>query len=383
MMKISIILSAGALLISSCTTSNEQQKAAPQSLPVGEISVAQATTYQEYPATLEGAVNVEIRPQVSGILEQIYVDEGDYVNKGQVLFRIDSRPFRQALANARASILSAEGSLVNARLEVEKLSPLVKNHVVSDYQLKEAKALAQIAEGNLAQAKAREGTALIDLGYTTIKAPVSGLIGRLPKKQGSIIATADTKALTTLSDVAHIRAYFSLAENDFENFRTQYPGSTLKDKLRKLDPVTLVLSNNADYSIPGKIDMIDGQFDQNTAAITLRATFANNDGFLRSGNTGKVRLGLVHQAAIEVPISATIELQDKVYVFAVGSGNKVSRQELIIAGKTGDKYLIKEGLKAGQWIVLSGADRLQEGTVINPKKTVKGSLAKNSSPSNI
>jgi len=367
-MKTIAMLSASALFLASCSQEPVQQKAAPQSLPVMEVTSTTATTYQEYPATIEGALNVEIRPQVEGILQQTFVDEGAFVNKGQAIFRIDARPFKERLANASASVLSAQGMLANAKLEVEKLTPLVQNKVISDYQLKAAKTAVQVAEGNLAQARAQVGTAKIDLGYTMIKAPVSGYIGRLPKKQGSLVAPNDALALTQLSDVHNVRAYFSLGENDFVNFKAQYPGKNLAAKLKALAPVKLVLSDRSDYNIPGKIDMIDGQFDQNTAAITLRATFPNTEGLLRSGNTGKVKMSLVHQKAVEIPVSSTIELQDKVFVFAVGDSNKVSRLAITIIGKSGDNYLIEDGIKPGQRIVLSGIDRLQEGTVINPQK---------------
>jgi membrane fusion protein (multidrug efflux system) len=378
-MKTIAILSAIALLAVSCAQEPVQQKAATQSLPVIELTSTTATTYQEFPASIEGALNVELRPQIEGILEQTFVDEGAFVQKGQAIFRIDSRPFKERLANANASVLAAEGTLANAKLEVEKLTPLVQNHVISDFQLKAAKTAVQVARGNLAQAKAQVGTAKIDLGYTTIKAPVSGYIGRLPKKQGSLIAPNDATALTQLSDVHNVRAYFSLGENDFVNFKAQYPGSNLAAKLKALAPVRLVLSDKTDYSIPGKIDMIDGQFDQNTAAITLRATFPNTEGLLRSGNTGKVKISLLHQNVVEIPVSSTIELQDKVFAFAVGDSNKVSRQALTIIGKSGDKYIIGEGLKAGQRIVLSGIDRLQEGTVIDPQKApgIHNVIAKN------
>lgn len=368
-MKIIVIYSAITLLIVSCTNEKTQEKPAPQTLPVAEVAAVSATTYQEYPATLEGAVNVEIRPQVSGILEDTYVDEGAYVTKGEKLFKIDSRPFKERLDNARAGVLAAEGVLANARLQVEKLTPLVENHVVSEFQLKEAETAVQIARGSLAQAKAQEGNAGIDLGYTIIKAPVNGFIGRLPRKQGSLVGPGDATALTRLSDVHRIRAYFSLGENDFVIFKAQYPGHDLQEKLKNLAPVVLTLSDRSDYSVPGKIDMIDGEFDTNTAAITLRATFNNDDGLLRSGNTGKVKMSLLHQKAIEIPVSATIEVQDKVFVFALGKNNKVSRQAITIIGKTGDNYLVQEGVQPGQQIVLSGIDRLQEGTIITPRKT--------------
>jgi membrane fusion protein (multidrug efflux system) len=366
-MKVIAILLISVLLFASCSDKPVQHKEAPPQLPVSKLSVSEATTYQEYPATIEGAVNVEIRPQVEGILEKILVDEGAYVTRGQPLFQIDPSPFKERLVNARASVLAAQGAIANARLEVEKLTPLVQNKVISNYQLKAANAAVQVADGNLSQAKAQVGSAKIDLGYTLIKAPVSGYIGRLPKKQGSLTGPRDASPLTKLSDVHNVRAYFSLGENDFINFNVQHPGENLTSKLKALAPVKLILSDQSEYSLTGRIDMVDGQFDQNTAAITLRASFPNTEGLLRSGNTGKIKMSVIHRNSIKVPISSTVELQDKVFVFTVGEHNKVSRQAITIIGKAGDDYIVRDGIKAGQIIVLSGVDRLQEGVIISPQ----------------
>lgn len=365
-MKKIIMLSVSTALLYSCTSKPTQPTAMLQRLPVAEIRTGTATTYQDYPATIEGAINVEIRPQIEGILLATLVDEGAYVTKGQPVFKIDDRPFRERYNNARAIQQAAEGTLMTAKLEVEKLTSLVENKVVSDYQLKTARAALQVAQGNLAQAKAQVANAAISLGYTIIRAPVNGYIGRLPKKQGSLVATNDPEALTRISDVRNVRVYFSLGENDFVNFKSQYPGNTLTEKIRQLPPATLILSDKSSYNLPGKIDMIDGQFNETTGAITLRATFANPSALLRSGNTGKIRISLVHSNVLKVPVEATIEMQDKVFVYAVGDSNKVARLPITIIGKSGDNYLVSDGVRNGQHIVLSGIDRLQEGAVIQP-----------------
>lgn len=374
-MKPLALILATALLYGCAEKPAQQQAAAPQALPVTEIHTDTATTYQEYPASVEGAVNVEIRPQVSGTLDRVYADEGAFVKAGTPLFKINDNPYRQALNNAKASLHAAEGALSNAKLEVEKLTPLVQNKVVSDYQLKAARAAQEIAQGNVEQARAQVGTAQINLGYTTIKAPVSGYIGRLLKKQGSLVGPTDAQALTQLSDVHDVHVYFSLGENDFIGFKDHYAGNTLNDKIRHLPPVSLVMADQSVYARNGHIDMVDGQFDKTTGAITVRATFPNSEGLLRSGNTGKVRLSLKLNDVARVPQEATIEMQDKVFVFAVGDSNKVAKQPIIIIGKSGSDYLVKDGVKNGQQIVLSGIDRLQEGTKIAPQKVADKSAA--------
>jgi len=372
-----LIALAALLLISSCSSAPAAQQALPPpALPVQTVQASSVTTYQEYPASIEGAVNVEIRPQVSGALDRVFVDEGAFVSAGQPLFKINDQPYRAALNNALATQHAAEAALVNAQLEIDKLTPLVQNKVVSDYQLKTAVAASQIAKANIESAKANVATAKINLGYTTISAPVAGYIGRLLKKQGSLVSPQDAEALTQLSDVHNVHVYFSLGEKDFVGFKEEYAGQTLKDKLNHLPAVALLLADNSEYPLKGKIDMIDGQFDKTTGAITIRASFPNAQGLLRSGNTGKIRLSLNHNDALTVPESATVEMQDKVFVFALADSNKVKKVAITIDGKDGENYVIKDGLKAGDQIVLSGMDHLQEGAKIVPQKAAD-KVAKN------
>jgi membrane fusion protein (multidrug efflux system) len=303
----SITLALLALTLYGCSPKPQTQQAPPPpSLPVASIASGTQTTFQEYPASIEGTVNVEVRPQVSGALDKVFVDEGAFVSAGQSIFKINDQPYRAALNNALASLHAAQAAEGNAQLEVDKLTPLVENKVVSDYQLKTAKAAFQVAKANIESAKANVSTAQINLGYTLIKAPVSGYIGRLLKKQGSLVTPQDVEALTQLSDVHDVHVYFSLGEKDFVAFKEQYPGETLKDKLKHLPSVSLLLADGSEYAKQGKIDVIDGQFDKNTGAITIRANFANPDGLLRAGNTGKVRLSLQHTDALIVPESATV-----------------------------------------------------------------------------
>jgi membrane fusion protein (multidrug efflux system) len=365
-----ILIGLILFLLNSCSSSPAATQAAQQapSLPVATIAAGNDTTYNDYPASIEGTVDVEVRPQVSGTLEKVFVDEGAFVKAGEPLFKINDQPYRAALNNAIASEHAAESAAANARLEVEKLTPLVQNKVVSDYQLKTAQAALAGAKANIEQAKANVSTAQINLGYTLIKAPVNGYIGRLLRKQGSLVGPTDPQALTQLSDIHDVHVYFSLSEQDFTSFKEQYPGATLNDKLKHVPSVSLLLADNSIYPKKGKIDMIDGQFDKTTGAISLRATFDNPQGLLRSGNTGKIRLSLLHQNVLKVPQSATLEVQDKVFVFALADSNKVKKQVITIVGKSGNDYLVKDGLKQGDQIVLSGFDHLQEGTAIHPQK---------------
>jgi membrane fusion protein (multidrug efflux system) len=359
---------AVVLFLASCTAKPEQAAVPAPVLPVITINESTQQTFVDYPAAVQGAVDLEIRPQIAGTIDRIYVNEGQLVQKGQLLFEISALPFKAQLNNATASLMASKAAVLNAQLEIDKLTPLVNNKVVSAFQLQTAKTAHQIALANVAQAKAGVNSAQINLNYTRIKAPISGYIGRLPKKTGSLVGPTDQEALTNLSDVHEVHVYFSLAELDFIKFNAQYQGNSVADRIKNLPPVSLVLADQSVYPIQGKIDMINGQFDKTTGAITLRASFQNNKGLLRSGNTGKIRLGLAHNHILMIPQAATVEIQDKIFVFTVGKGNKVSKQPIKVLGASGANYLIEEGLKSGDQIVSSGFESLKEGDVIQPEK---------------
>lgn len=336
-------------------------------MPVVQVKQSSVTTYQEFAATLEGRVNVDIRPQVEGYLEKIYVDEGASVRKGQPLFRIDTRTYREQVGNANATLLSAKANLEKAALEVTRLTPLVENNVVSDVQLKAAQSAYAAAKANVEQAKSMLGNANVNLDRTLIKAPVSGFIGRLPYKAGSLVGRTEVQPLTTVSDVQEIYAYFSMSEVDFLRFTQQASGGSLADKIKKLPPVDLLLADGKAYAQKGHVEMVSGQFDKTMGAISFRAVFPNSLGLLRSGITGRVRIPEQHSSVVVVPQEATFERQDRVFVFAVADSNKVVSKPLQIVGKSGNYYLISKGIQPGDRIVHDGLDRLRDGDVIAPK----------------
>jgi len=358
-------------LMMGCSEKKQPAVILPQ-LPVMVVMSKPATTYSIYPASVEGVTNVEIRPQVTGILDHIFVDDGAFVKKGESLFHIEPAPFREKLNNALAALRSAKGQLAGAQLEIDRLGPLVQNKVIADYQLKTALSAREIAAGNVEQANADIAAAKINLGYTTITAPVSGFIGRLLRKQGSLIGPADPSPLTELSDVHNVHVFFALSESDFIHFKEQYPGRTLNEKIRQLPPLQLMMADDSIYPLTGKIDVVNGQFDSNTGSITLRATFPNPGSLLRSGNTCRVRLGLAFSNELIVPQSATQEMQDQTFVYVVTANHKIIRQTIIIIGKTDTSYLVQPGtkskLKDGDEIVTNGFDHLHDGDQINPLK---------------
>jgi len=348
------------LVLQGCKGQEAQNGMQTPEVQVWTIDTTSAVTSQDYTAAIQGKTDIAIRPQISGYLDHIFVDEGAYVTAGQPLFRIDERSYSEQLNNALANQHAAEASVVTAQLEIDKLTPLVENKVVSDIQLKTARANYKLAVARAEQAKAATGAARINVGYTVIKAPASGYIGRLPFKKGSLVSSNDPTPLTTLSDVKEVHAYFSMSEAEFIRFTKEYDA-------KHLPSATLILADNEAYPVAGKVDMIDGQFDKSTGAITLRATFNNDRGILRSGNTGKVRIMQQHSSVLLVPQQSTVELQDKIFVYALDNKNKISKKLITISGKTGTDYIVKEGIEKGNRIVYTGVDHLQEGMEVKPK----------------
>lgn len=362
----SVILAAA--ILSGCTSAEgSQAPPPPPALPVLPLTSTSTTTYQEFSASVEGKTNVEIRPQVSGYLDKIYVEEGAYVTAGQPLFKINDRPYDEQVNNAHANVAAAKANLEKAKIEVDRLQPLVDNKVISDVQLRAAQAAYEAAKAEVAQAEAAGNNAGINLGYTLIKAPVNGYIGRIPFKTGALVGKGETQALTVLSDVKEVYAYFSMSEKDFLHFTSESQGKTIQDKIKSLPAVQLQLADKTTYGAPGKVELMEGQFDKTIGTISFRAIFPNADGILRTGSTGKILIPQNSGTTLAVPQQATYELQDKIYVFIVSDSNKVISQPITVSGQTTSYYLVNKGLQPGQKIVFAGMDRLRDGAVIQPQ----------------
>ena len=373
-----IVLISSIILLQNCTKAAEGTNAAPPApeLPVYTVTTSPATIYQEFPTALEGKNNVEIRSQVDGYLDKIYVEEGAYVRAGQALFKIDSRAYGEQMNMANANLQVANANIQKAKVEVDRLEPLVSAKVVSEVQLRTAKANYAAAVAAASQAKASVGGAKINVGFTTITAPVSGYIGRIPYKKGSLISRTDASPLTLLSDISEIYAYFSLSELDFIGFQKKYSGATLNEKLKNMPMVDLVIADNSTYPEKGKMSIVDGQFDKTTGAISVRAVFPNANGALRTGNTGRIRMPQLMSNALIIPQESTFEIQDKTYVYVVGNDQKVNSKPITISGKTENYYFISDGVKAGEKIVYVGLGSLKDGVSIKSKNISSDSLLK-------
>jgi membrane fusion protein (multidrug efflux system) len=363
------LIYAGVLYFASCAgKANQQAPPPPPTLPVVTLQTGSTVTWQTYPATVEGTTNVDIRPQVSGYLEKSFVQDGAWVNEGQPLFRINAKEYSQYSKTADANILLAKANIEKAQVEVDRLAPLVTGKVISDVQLKTAKAVLGEAQANYSQAVSGKSSAEITLGYTLITAPVSGYVGHINFKEGSLIGKGETLPLTSLTAVDNVHAYFSMSEADFLQFFSHVPGASVEEKIKGLPPVELALADNTIYAEKGTVQLVQGQFNRTSGSIAFRALFPNRQKLLRSGISGRIRIPFYQENKLLVPQQSTFELQDKIFVFALGDSNKVSGKQIIVAGKSGNNYVVEKGVNAGESIVFSGIQRLRDGAVIIPQR---------------
>ncbi|WP_297100511.1 efflux RND transporter periplasmic adaptor subunit [uncultured Draconibacterium sp.] len=374
------------LLFSSC--SNKQQGANPMmggqvaEYLIQELKPQNITLYQAFPATLEGEQTVEIRPRVAGYIEKIFVDEGDYVKKGQLLFQINANDIRAQVRSAEAQIKVAESQVATAKIELEKTEPLVEKNIVSEFQLESVKTNLQAAEAQLAQAQANLANAKANLEYTMISSPTDGYIGTFPYRVGSLVSSSVAQPLTTVSNTSTMRAYFSINEKAFLQLTKNLEGATTGEKLANLPEVDLILPDQSVYAQKGKIEIASGVIDPQTGAINMRASFPNAEGNLRSGGSGNIRLPNYMEDVLLVPQPASYEIQGKHFVYVTNSENKVVNTEIqIVAGDLKDVFVVTSGLKAGDKIVVEGITTLRDGMQIKPKLAGQA-VANSNQPSN-
>lgn len=334
-------------------------------MEIGEDSI---TLYKDYPTTLEGQQTVEIRAKITGYIEDILVDEGDLVKKGQILFRINANDVLATVRSAEAQVKVAEAGIEAAKINLEKTRPLVEKEIVSEFDLKSAEVTLLGREAQLAQAKANLANAKANLQYAVITSPTDGIIGNFPYRTGSLVSSASVQPLTDISNTTNMFAYFSMNEKDFLNLTQGLEGSTLQKKLAGLPDVQLILADNSVYETPGRIETASGLIDIQTGSVNLRAGFPNPSGILRSGSSGKVRLPQHMKDVIIIPQKAAFELQGKHFVYVVGEGNKVRNTEIeVLTGNLKDSYVVTGGLKPGDQIVIEGIASLRNDTPIMPK----------------
>ena len=333
--KVVFIVLIALLSLVSCNSKKEEKEEAGKFTVTNPVAIDTSFT-KEYVSQIRSVRNIEIRTQEKGYLQNIYVDEGQYVNAGQILFRIMPKMYEAELLKAQSEAKAAEIELLNAKTLADK-------NIVS----KSEQALAQ---AKLEQARAEVAMAKLHLSFTEIRAPFAGTIDRLPKKLGSLIEEGEL--LTSLSDNSKMFAYFNVSEPEYIDYQ-----QNVKD--RGDSNVSLLLANGEPLKYKGKVEVIESEFDPETGNIAFRASFPNSDKLLKNGETGKVLMTIPVKNALVIPQKATYEVQDKVYVFVVDKNDVLKSKEITVVGQMPDLYVIK-GISENEKIVLDGVQKAKD-----------------------
>ena len=344
---------------------NEESKAktaagpAP-TYPVLEVPRKTVTAYQSYPANIEGSINSAVRAKVSGYITDVLVEEGEEVNKGQLLFKLETESLNQDASAAKANVNAAQ-------VEVNKLKPLVDKNIISSVQLETAKAKLQ-------QAKSSYNSIAANIGYANIKSPVDGVVGKINYRKGTLVSPQDQTPLTQVSSIKNVYAIFSMNEKDFLDFMSDAKGETTSEKIKNMPEIDLIMANSREYEKKGKIETVSGNIDEQTGTVSFRAKFENN-GLLRNGSSGTVKIPKTYESAIVVPSLSTYERQGQTFVYKVAADTLAS-SAIDILSEVRNLYVISEddGVKAGDIILAQGTGKVRPGMKIKPKKVSLDSI---------
>ena len=363
---------AASIIIASCGNKNDKSAQAGGAPQVKEyktltLELKSATLNTDFPASIQGQQNIEIRPRVEGYIDKIFVDEGAVVKAGQPLFKISAPEYEQQVRTAAASIKSAQADLSSAKLAVNKVRPLVEKGIISKYDLESAQYTYVSALATLAQANAALVNAKVNLGYTTVTSPVNGVVGSIPFRLGSLVSSNTTEPLTTVASIGNVYAYFALNEKMLLTF-TENAGTSLSQAIKKIPAVSLLLADGSTYGEKGYVETVNGLINTETGSVNIRARFPNPKGIIRSGSSATVRIPKEVKDVILIPQSATFELQDKMFAVTVGKDGKTKNVNITkLENSAGNYYVVTEGLKAGDQIVLEGVASLKDGSEIKPQ----------------
>ena len=360
------ILATGCLIMTSCNQGTQSAPKEDAYYEKLEVSLSDRTLSTGYSAAISGVQTVEIRPQVSGMITDILIEEGENVQKGQVLFVIDQTPYKAAYEIAVANVKSAEASLSTARLILQSNKDLYAQDVVSEFDLMTAQNDLTEAEARLALCKAEEVNASNNLSYTEVRSPVNGVASMIPYRVGALVNSNITQPLVTVSDDSRVYAYFSMAENQMLDMVKQY--GSLDNAIRQMPEVELIMSNGDRYEHTGKINAISGTISESTGSVSIRAVFSNRNHLLRNGGSGTIIIPTTLKDCMVIPQSATYELQDRIFVYKVVDGKASSTEIHIAPQNNGVEYIVTDGLDVGDVIVAEGAGLIKEGTPIKSKE---------------
>lgn len=358
------VVALGMSLLTACGGQGGM-KMGDDEFAVTTVSLTSSKQTTEYPATIKGLQDIEIRPQVSGFIVKLCVDEGATVHKGQALFEIDPTQYKAAYDQAKAGVESAEANLKTvAETEVNK-KMLHEQKIISDFEYQTAVNNLLTAKANAAQAKAAYAAAKQNLGFCTVTSPSDGVIGTFPYRVGALVSPSVAEPLTTVSQIGDMYVYFSMTEKQLLDLTRA--GGTLKEQLDKMPAVQLQLADGTIYADSGKIDAVSGVIDQTTGSVSMRAIFPNKQNVLRSGGMANVVFPYTMDNVILIPQTATQEIQDKKFVYVLQADSTLKHTEVQISNlNDGKNYIVTGGLKSGDKIVVEGVQNLKDGQKIIP-----------------
>lgn len=339
-------------------------QSAPQ-IAVQTVSPEDSELAKTYPATIKGKTDIAIRPQVTGFITKVHVDEGQHVRKGQVLFTLDQVQFQAAVSQAEAAVNSARTALNTAQITEQNKKMLLEKNIISEYEWQmAANSLAQ-AKAQLAQAEAGLVTARKNLAYTVVTSPSDGVVGTIPNREGSLASPSSAQPLTTVSDNSEVYAYFSLTEKDLLELNEK---GSIEAGIKEMPAVDLVLADGSVYPVKGKVATVSGVIESSTGAASVRALFDNPEGRLRSGSTGTISIPVINKNVIIIPQKATFEVQDKRFVYTLNDSNKTVTTPVQVQNVSdGKSFVVLSGLKPGDRVVTEGVGtKVREGMAIQP-----------------
>ena len=356
-MKKMMTLAAIAATLVSCGGGGGRPQFGDNEYPVVAVGTSSADMQSTYPATIKGVQDVEIRPKVQGFITQINVKEGQTVGAGQVLFVLDNETATQQVRQAQAAVNTAQQQCNTAKLTYENAQKLHEAKVVGDYELQTAQNNYEVAQAQLAQSQASLASAKEQLSYSYVKSPALGVVGTLPYKKGALVNNANV--LTTVSNISSMEVYFSVTEK--AAMQLQVAG------LQTLPGVKLQLADGSIYGHEGKVTKMSGVIDQATGSVQLIALFQNPEKLLKSGGAGTIIIPRLANDVIIIPQSCVSEVQNKKFIYLVGSDNKVKYSEIKVDPQNdGMNYIVTEGLKTGDKYVTNGITKLTDGMEIKP-----------------
>lgn len=371
-----LLLALSTLACSSQSKNQHHASQEPSEYPVLAVSPLSVTTESEYPTTVRGKLDVEIRPQVSGQIVRLAVDEGMKVRKGQLLFEIDPVQYRERVNAAEAAVKVAESTVATAQLTVNNNTQLSEGNVIGPYTLQTSENALLTAKAGLAQAKAQLVAAQQSLAFTRVTSPTDGIVGSIPFRVGSLVSPSMAQPLTTVSDISEVYAHISLSERDLLVLTKEK--QTTEEMISSTPPVDLFLLDGTPFAHKGKLATLSGNVDLATGTINARILFPNPEGILRSGSSAIVSIPTHLDNVYELPLRSIYHIQERSFVYLVDSENVVHSKEIkSIDRQNGKTAIVTDGLSSGDRIVLDGIITLREGMTIrptNPKDELASSL---------